>query len=132
VRLTRGHRAGAATGVRRPVADDQLPRGLVPGTRPEPGCRVPRDGRPRGAPDVRPTVQQRRPVGVQCVRRPVYGVVVEAHRPDKILRHPGARTPVCCVCQQPLRHRSLQTCTAELRTRRWTAFGKAKELTNRT
>lgn len=57
VRLARGHRVGAATGVRRPVADDQLPRGLVPGTRPEPGRRVPLVGRPRGAPHVRPAFQ---------------------------------------------------------------------------
>jgi len=132
VRLARGHRAGATTSVRHPVADDQPPRGLVPGTRPEPGRRVPFVGRPRGAPHVHPAVQQRCTAGVQCVRRPVHGVVVEARRPDKTLRCPGARPPVRGVRQQPLRHRSIQACTAELHTRRRTAFGKAKELAYRT
>jgi len=132
MRLACGHRAGAATGVRSPVADDQLPRGLVPGTRTEPGRRVPLVGRPRGASIVRPAVQQRRTVGVQRVRRPVHGVVVETRRTDKTLRHPAARQSVRGVRQQPLRHRSLQACTAELRTCRRTAFRKAKEFAYRT
>jgi len=72
VRLARGHRYGAAAGVRRPVADDQPLRGRVPGTRPEPGRRVPLYGRPRGAPIVRSTVRQRCAVGVQRVRSPVH------------------------------------------------------------
>jgi len=126
VRLARGHRAGTAAGVRRPVADDQPLRGLVSGTRPEPGRRFPHDGRPRSAPDVRPALSQRRPVGVQRVHRPVYGVVVEAGRRIKTVRHSGARPPVRGVRQQPLRHRSLQACTAKLCARRRTAFGKAK------
>jgi len=132
VRLARGHRAGTAAVVRRPVADDQLLRALVSGTRPEPGRRVQLDGRPRSAPDVRTALSQHRPVGVQRVRRLVYGVVAEARRRAKTVRHSDARPPVCGVRQQPLRHRSLQACTAKLCARRRTTFGKAKKLANRT